>query len=123
MLVLADRHHPQDILSPSDIDRLFFELDSDHSGQVPIAEVKKHLMDALCKCKTSYNKVRGGPVSLVMAGLWPGGSGRMRQRKRGERGWLKARFNRGVCLFVLPTEPCIVLWSDLIESRASKRLS
>ena len=52
--------HPQDVMGPSDVDRLFFELDVDNSGQVELTKVKAHIAEAAKKCSSFYSKVRGG---------------------------------------------------------------
>jgi len=46
----------KDVMGPSDVDRLFFELDVDNSGQVELAQVKAHLAEAAKKCSSSYSK-------------------------------------------------------------------
>mmetsp|Transcript_30551 Transcript_30551/g.86363 ORF Transcript_30551/g.86363 Transcript_30551/m.86363 type:complete len:113 (-) Transcript_30551:1079-1417(-) len=40
-----------------DVDRLFFELDADHTGQVKLEDVKQTLVEAAQRCVDSYSKV------------------------------------------------------------------
>jgi len=57
----------EDILPGRDIDRLFFELDAEHSGQVKMEDVKKCLVDAVMKCSNSYNKAHMCPAAAGFA--------------------------------------------------------
>mmetsp|Transcript_30546 Transcript_30546/g.86343 ORF Transcript_30546/g.86343 Transcript_30546/m.86343 type:complete len:265 (-) Transcript_30546:363-1157(-) len=42
-----------------DVDRLFFELDADHTGQVKLEDVKQTLVEAAQRCVDSYSKGQG----------------------------------------------------------------
>jgi len=60
----------EDILPGRDIDRLFFELDAEHTGQVKIEDVKQSLVAAVLKCSNSYNKDHYCAASGTEAFAW-----------------------------------------------------